>query len=312
MKICFFGVGGVGGFFGSLVTQRFSKEHQIFFIARGNHKEAICTNGLMVKKEGGKEIILANPDICTDTTADLPTCDLIVLSVKSYDLEEAVQAISGIATTTTMILPLLNGVDIYERIKKQSPPGRILPSCVYIGTHIENPGVIYQNGGNCKICIGKDPVHSGFYPEQLLNLLHESGINCSFEEDIRVPIWSKFMFIASYGLVAATHDKTLGEILENDSLCSKVLTIMEETEKIARKLQIPLPPDIVSASYNKAKQFPYETKTSFQRDVESKRTTHEGDLFGGTLIRYGESLGIPTPGTREIYTTLLQKTDSYT
>ena len=87
MKICFFGVGGVGGYFGTLVTDKFKNKHEIFFIARGSHKDAICSNGLTLKKAGDNETINVTPEKCTDTVNDLPVCDIIVISVKAYDLK---------------------------------------------------------------------------------------------------------------------------------------------------------------------------------------------------------------------------------
>ena len=69
MKICFFGVGGVGGYFGSLVTQRFKDENEIYFIARGKHKDSICANGLTLRKAAG-EIVNVSPEKCTDNMVD--------------------------------------------------------------------------------------------------------------------------------------------------------------------------------------------------------------------------------------------------
>ncbi len=305
MKICFFGVGGVGGYFGSLVTKRFLSEHEIYFIARGKHKEVICANGLTLKKSDGSEIINVLPNKCTDSLEGLPICDVVILSVKSYDLSDAVINISKISDEKTLILPLLNGVDIYERIRKYLSNGFVFPSCVYIGTHIESPGIIYQNGGSCKLYIGYDPMFPDFYPESLLEILKESEIDFEWQKYIQVSIWSKYMFIAAYGLVSATYEKTLGEILEYSGLSQLTKSIMSEIEKIARKLNIPLGSDIVETSFLKAKQFPSNSKTSFQRDVELKGKINEGDLFGGTIIRYGEELGLPTPNTRNVYEKLL-------
>ena len=309
MKICFFGLGGVGGYFGSVVAEAFNEKHDFYFVARGSHKEAICKNGLTLKKAGGDAVINVRPKICTDTAADLPMCDLIVLSVKSYDLAAAVKDLSKIAHEKTIVLPLLNGVDIYERIREHLPTGIVLPSCVYIGTHIESPGVIYQNGGSCRIFIGKDPKFPDFYPEALLTLLKGAKVDFSWEEDVRVSIWSKFMFVAAYGLVSAVYEKTLGEILENSDLSHEAIAIMGEVYQIAQKLNVPLDSNAVETSYLKANQFPFETKTSFQRDVESKGKVNEGDLFAGTLIRFGETLGLPTRNTRDIYERLIRKFD---
>jgi 2-dehydropantoate 2-reductase len=222
-------------------------------------------------------------------------------------LPNAVQEINKIVSDKTIILPLLNGVDIYERITKHLKTGIVLPSCVYVGTHIESPGVVYQKGGSCKISLGRDPKFTDFYPASLLALLEDSQIDFDWEENVKTPIWSKFMFIAAYGLATATYKKTMGEILEDTDLSALTKSIMLEIEEIAKRLEISLSPTIVEESFNKAKQFPYETKTSFQRDIESKGSINEADVFGGTLIRYGKELNIHIPNITVTYEKLLKQ-----
>jgi len=307
MKICFFGVGGVGGYFGALVTKRFRSEHEIYFVARGGHKDAIFRNGLTLKKSGGAEVINVLPKLCADDIKEIPVCDVIILSVKGYDLDEAVRSLSTISNKETVILPLLNGVDIYDRIRKNLKTSILLPSCVYVGTHIESPGVISQNGGDGKILLGVDPRHPDYYPLELLNIFQESGIQYSWESNVPVSIWSKYMFIAAYGLITATFDKSIGQILDDSMLSKHTLSIMREIESIAKRMNIPLGDDIVEVSFNKARQFPYETKTSFQRDVESKGKINEADLLGGTIIRLGNELNIPVPNTARIMDELFKK-----
>ena len=148
----------------------------------------------------------------------------------------------------------------------------------------------------------KLPVHAfwDIYPETLLKLLKESEIQYDWEEDVNLSIWSKYMFIAAYGLVTAAYNKTVREVLEDKEKGAITREIMQEIDAIARKLNIALPEDIVETSFIKANQFPYEAKTSFQRDVEAKGKINEGDLFGGTLIRYGEKYDIPTPQTKMV------------
>ena len=152
------------------------------------------------------------------------------------ELRKQAKEISKIANEKTIILPLLNGVDIYERIREHLDAGIVLQSCVFIGTHIESPGVIYQKGGTCKISIGADPEFPDFKLDSLINLLNNAGINFELEENVKISIWSKYIFIAAYGLVTASFDKTLGEILENTELSQAVKSIMYEIEMIARKL----------------------------------------------------------------------------
>jgi 2-dehydropantoate 2-reductase len=47
--------------------------------------------------------------------------------------------------------------------------------------------------------------------------------------------------------------------------------------------------DETVASINKANNFPFDTKTSYQRDIETKGPVNEGDIYSGTIIRMGEA-----------------------
>jgi 2-dehydropantoate 2-reductase len=304
MKICFYGVGGVGGYFGGLIAQKLSNSNDIYFIARGNHKDVINSQGLTLKKSGGKEIIIVKPKLCTNKINEIPVCDVIIVSVKSYDLPIVSEELNQISNKETIILPLLNGVDINERIREKLNKGIVMRSCVYVGTHIESPGVIYQEGGNCKISIGSDPKNKAYFPEKLLNLLKNGNINFEWIINIQEAIWSKYIFIASFGLVTSTFDKTLGEIIQDKILLEKTKAIMNEVLKVSKKLNVNLNSDIVNKSIEKANQFPSETKTSFQRDIEKKGAVNEKDLFGGTLIKYSDRFEIDIPNIKSIYSRL--------
>ncbi|MDT8338033.1 MAG: 2-dehydropantoate 2-reductase [Sulfurimonas sp.] len=308
MNICFYGVGGVGGYYGTLLTKYFNEtgKGNTCFIARGKHKDAILEQGLLLKKEGGNEEILIKPNFCADTVNDLPVFDIVVVSVKGYDLESVTKEVSKITDENSIILPLLNGADIYDRMRQHLKKGYILPACLYLGTHIESPGVIFQKGGSCQISIGKDPSYPKFYPEKLLNLFKKADVLIEYFEDVNIEIWTKFIFIASFALVTATYDKTIGEVANDESLGILVKNIMQEIELIAKAIEIELPPDIVETSFSKANQFPFETKTSFQRDVELKGKQSEWDLFGGTVLRYADKFNIPANNTKETLGKLLQ------
>jgi len=311
MNVCFFGVGGVGGYYGTLLTKYCDEtgKGKTYFIARGKHKEAILEKGLLLKKKGGKEEIRIRPAFCSDTVDGLPVFDIVVISVKGYDLEGATREIGKITDGNSVILPLLNGADIYERIRQHLKKGYVLPACLYLGTHIESPGVIFQKGGSGQICIGKDPSFPEFYPERLLQLFKKAGILIDFFEDVNIEIWGKYMFIAPFALVTATYGKSIGEVAHDENLSVLVKNIMQEIASIAKALKIGLPSDIVETSFAKASQFPFETKTSFQRDVELKGRQSEWDLLGGTVIRYAERFNLPANNTKATLDRLLQDVD---
>jgi 2-dehydropantoate 2-reductase len=303
-NICIFGVGSVGGVFGGKIAHAIAQERdtdrRVFFIARGAHLEEIKRNGLILNtpEESG---IVCNPTLATDNIAEIPQPDLYLLCVKGYDLDDATRAIKTNIGTHTLVIPLLNGVDIYERIRKNMHKGIVLPGCVYIGALLERPGVVTHAGGPGLIAFGKDPNYPDFDPAGIIDFFNDMGIQFTWSDDGSYAQWQKFVFIAGYGLVTAYTAKTFGEILSDSKLRELVRKVMEEIAAVAKKKGVPLAETIVADSLETGSNFPPETKTSFQRDVETKGKRHEGDLFGGTIIRLGKELGVPTPVTESIY-----------
>jgi 2-dehydropantoate 2-reductase len=303
MNIAVIGIGGVGGYFGGKIAKLAEKESdlKVFFIARGAHLAEIIQNGLTLDSSEG--IIKCRPTLATDRIEDLPSFDICLICVKGYDLADAVKRLAPKITDKTVILPLLNGVDIYERIRAVIKNGIVLPSCVYIGTHISKPGTVVQRGGEGSIIFGNDPLHDEG-PDTLVGLLAKAGIKYKWTSEPYVEIWGKFVFIASFGLVTANYNKTIGEVMESAELSGYTRSIMKEITNIAAKRNINVPAALIDDTFSKAKAFPFETKTSFQRDFEILGKNDERDLFGGSIIRMGRQAGVETPVTESIYASI--------
>jgi 2-dehydropantoate 2-reductase len=302
-SVCVYGVGGVGGYIGGKMAHTIHNTpdvtHKIYFIARGEHLDVIQRKGIEVVTP--EKTMTGVPTLATDDINKIPSPDLYLLCVKSYDLDEAVASITPKVHERTLIMPLLNGADIHDRIRARLDTGIVLPACVYVGTHIETPGVIRQSGGDGVILSGKDPKFPRFTPEPVIGFFKEMGIHFQWNENPFPAIWEKYVFIAAFGLTTAWSGKTLGQIMEDDESKAMVQSIMMEILAIAQSKGIRLPKNIIEASISKANNFPFDTKTSYQRDVETKGHVNEGDIYGGTIIRMGEALGISTPATKTIY-----------
>lgn len=301
MNIGIIGVGGVGGYFGGKICQSAAVlKAKVYFVARGGHLEEIRKNGLRVKTALEGEWI-SRPTLATDDIEELPELDVCLICAKSYDLKAVVARLQSKVSDTALILPLLNGIDIYDRIRESIGAGTVLPACAYVGTHVETYGKVTQNGGARKILFGKDPQKDIPAPGPLFELFDASRIKYEWFDDVYPEIWAKYVFIAAFGLVTAGFDKTLGQIMESIELSDYALSIMGEIVAISRKKGIGLQETIITDSYEKGHDFPYETKTSFQRDFERSDKPDERDLFGGTILRLGERFGVGTPFTREVW-----------
>jgi 2-dehydropantoate 2-reductase len=247
------------------------------------------------------------PDFVSDTPEALPEQKLIVLCVKGYDLARACESLRPIVTPETLIMPLLNGIDIYERIREALPSGMVLPSCIYISAIREEPGFSVHAGGKGNIIAGEDPLHRKFNPALLASRMATAGIPFDWQADAFPALWRKYLFIASYGLVTGMSGKSFGQILEDPGLSAAVRSILGEIYALSLAKGVALPDSVLEESFENARNFPYEATTSFARDLAAAGKPNEADLFGGTILRLGEELGVPTPATRAAHEAVLKK-----
>lgn len=303
--ICIYGIGGVGGYFGARIAHKVSKDKlakQVCFIGRGEHLKTIQQKGLKLVTD--QEEFTCFPNIATDHIRNIPIPDLYLLCVKGYDLDNAVASMAKKVSADTIVLPLLNGVDIYERIRKNLKKAIILPACVYVSSSIAKPGTVRQTGPEGHIVFGKDLKYPNHDVQNIIQFLKQMKIKATWSDNPYSAIWEKYIFIAAFSLTTAYSGKTIGEVLADEKLKSMTENMMREIVLIGKAKNIQFNRDIVEETLKKAQNFPYETKTSFQRDYEKGNNRHEGDIFGGTLIRLAKEYDIAIPMITEVYQNL--------
>lgn len=308
MQITIIGLGGVGGYFGFKLAHTFKNQTDITitFVARNSTYQIIRQEGLSLISPEFTGTNTVQPDLLLEQVNDIKSADLLVICVKEYDLENICRGLKPIVQDNTVILPLMNGVDIYERIRKVLGKGIILPSCVYIASHLEKKGLIVHKGKPGLIIMGKDP-RSAFSPEAIITLFTQAGISVDYLENVYTAIWEKFIFIASFGLVSGRHNKSIGQILESPQLRQKAQSIMEEIRNIAQARGIGIHPNIIAMAFKKAEDFPFLTPTSLQLDLQSGKPDTELELFAAPVLLYGKELGLPVDATHEIYSEIIQQ-----
>jgi 2-dehydropantoate 2-reductase len=305
-NICVAGVGGVGGYFGGMlalnITTNYRDKRNIVFVARGAHLEAIQKNGLVIKPFGEQEQpITCVPNVATQKVTDLNLINLLIVAVKGYDLEQTIESLKEKISSDTVIVPLLNGVGNEEKIRKILPKkGIILPTCVYISSKIEEPGVIKLMGNIARIVAGPDPLNRDYDGSEITLFFQTMGIKFTWAEDPQIAIWQKYMFIAPAALITAANNITINGIVQSEDFKQDFCAIMAEIRKIAEKKNIFLPESAEADSIKIAEKIDKDAKTSFQLDVEKKKPKTEIDVFGYDIIKMGKEVSVDTPVTEKL------------
>ena len=90
MRIAILGVGGVGGYFGGRLAQA---GEAVFFIARGEHLQAMQAHGLRVESLQGDFQVF--PVQATADPGEIGIVDVVLLGVKTWQVEAARATVAG-------------------------------------------------------------------------------------------------------------------------------------------------------------------------------------------------------------------------
>jgi 2-dehydropantoate 2-reductase len=299
MKILVMGTGGIGGYFGGRLAEAGA---DIFFIARGAHLEAMQQNGLIVKSVAGdfhlkKVNASSNPK-------DAGTVDVVMLATKTYDIEEAVALVKPTLKKEGFLVHLQNGIDIADRISKIIEPSRIVGGISYGVVQITEPGHIDHSTKFASLTYG--PFQNP--PPSTLGEFHRICQSARFEsnlvEDIKVRIWSKFLFICAYSGVTSLMRLPMGRIMGDEDTRALYKSCMNEIFEIAKAKSVILPSNLVQDRLDFSMTgFAPTATSSMQRDFAAGRRTELASL-NGTVSRMGKELNVPTPINDFIFASL--------
>lgn len=301
LRFAIIGAGGVGGFFGA---QLHKGGVDVRFLARGKHYEAIKRNGLTVLT-GGTTIRVPATSV-TDSPSRIGTADVVLFCVKSYDTESAAREIAPALHDRTVIISLQNGVQNEEVIQKVLPTGMVFGGVAYIYATITEPGTITEWGGPKKIVFGplRKDVQQRDIGMNILQAMTGSGIDAEYTDDIQVALWSKFIFITAVGGITALTRLTLGQILNAPETHDLLRSAMLESLAVATAAGITVPPTFVDDSFARLAKFDNNSRSSLYVDLAGGRRM-EIDALSGTIVRFGQRYGVPTPIHSLVYAALV-------
>jgi 2-dehydropantoate 2-reductase len=150
MRIAVMAAGAVGGYFGARLA---AAGHDVTFIARGAHRDAIRRDGLKIESALG-ELHLKDVNV-TDDPKQVGPVDVVLFAVKLWDTETAGEQTHALVGSNTRVITLQNGVDSVERLAPILGDDATIGGATYVVTTIARPGVIRHTGTIAKVHCGR-------------------------------------------------------------------------------------------------------------------------------------------------------------
>ena len=298
MKFAVFGAGGVGGYLGSRLADA---GHDVHLLARGDHLEALRSDGLRIESIAGDTAV--DPP-ATDDPADVGACDYVLFCVKSYDTRAAAADLAPLIGVDTAIVSFQNGVDNERWLADEVGADHVVGGVAYIFSTIAEPGTVEHTGGPARFVYGELDGRRTDRIEALDDALSASeGIDAVLADDIDVERWRKFAFIcAQAGMTAATR-VPLGELRETDASWTMYRRIVEEVCAVARAEGVDLPEDTVDQWLAFASDLDPEMTSSLHYDLTHGKRL-ELDALHGSVVRHAGNVDVDVPMNEAVHAIL--------
>ena len=297
LRVAVFGTGGVGGYFGGLLAR---SEHDVTFIARGNHLNAIKENGLRVESQLDGPFVV--PGNATDNTADVGEQDLVLFTVKMYHNIEALDSLKPLIGTNTVVLTLQNGIDNGDLLAEVVGEEHVMIGSAYMEGRVSKPGVVTQ-GGPGIAAFGEMKVGISRRGENLLQRFQESGWRVNLHENMPGMLWKKFAYIAGSAAVCAAANCVYEEMRTKPETRSLIQNAIEEVLAVGRAKGAPIMPDSLAWAMDSLDGFPGQGRASMAKDFTDQRPV-ELEGLTGTVVRMGKELDVATPVNDFLYAIL--------
>lgn len=298
MRIAVIGAGGVGGYFGGRMALA---GHPVQFVARGRHLAAMRSDGLVLECEGGP-LRLRAPDV-TDDPRELKPADIVLVTVKLWDLAQTGIDIAGCVGRETLVVPFQNGVEAIDLLADSIPRDRIAGGVAYIAATLRAPGAIAVTGTMARLRFG--PMMESQRPalQTFAEMCKTSGIDADVSIDIRRTLWEKFIFLNAFSGVTAVSRQSAGFVRGDPHLRETVEASMLETLRLAHAHGVALPHGFVEAQMKFLDTLPEMMRSSMLNDLNAGNKL-EAPWLCGAVARMYAARGSSAPINRTLYAAL--------
>ncbi|MCP3104988.1 2-dehydropantoate 2-reductase [Myxococcus sp. K15C18031901] len=309
MRFAIIGSGGVGGYYGARLVRA---GHDVRFLARGAHLRAMREKGLTVLGPEGDFTVAVRAE---EDAALLGPVDVVVLTVKNYDVASVLPAVKAVTTASdipalggasAVVLTLQNGVDSPSEVASTVGEAAVIGGTTYISTAISEPGVIKQAGTLNRVVLGEafgDTTRVSSRVQALRDVLAGAGLDVEAVADIRGPLWEKLAFLASMAGFCTAARTSVGPLREGPFFRDVFREAAAEVLRVAAAEGVTTtmrPDDVVRFMEGLAPGM----RPSMMVDFEAGKPL-EVEYLQGTVARRGHALGVPTPVMSTLYSVLL-------
>jgi 2-dehydropantoate 2-reductase len=212
--------------------------------------------------------------------------DVLWIATKATTLDAAVE--SAPPEHVSLAVPLLNGVDHVERLRRRY--AHVLAATISVESERTAVGRVRQTSPFLRVVVGPGG-------EPVAEELRAAGLpDVSVGAGESAVLWSKLAFLAPIALTTSAAAAPVGDVRDDAAWRARLARCRAEVCALAAAEGAPQDERALAALVDAAAP---EMRSSMQKDVDAGRPP-ELDAIGGAVLRAADRHGIPAPATAEL------------
>jgi len=298
MRILVVGAGAIGGYFGGRLLQA---GRDVTFLVRPKRAAELVRDGLVIKSPNGDVTLKNPPTVQANRLAE--KFDVVLLSCKAFDLDDAIRSFAPAVGPKTAIIPLLNGMlhlDVLDREFGHEP---VLGGLCAIAATLNEKREIVQLAPMQSLGFGERDGKLSDRVRAIAEVMASGKFGAAASEQIIQDMWEKWVFLASLAASTCLMRAPVGHILAAPGGDAFILGVLDECSAVAAaEGHSPSGPFFERVRGMLTAEGSPLTASMF-RDIRAGAPV-EADHVIGDLIARGNTAKVPVPKLRIAYTHL--------
>lgn len=288
MRLLVVGAGATGGYLGARLA---AAGQDVTFLVRPRRAKVLREHGLRVKSPLG-DIAITPRLVTADALAE--AYDAILLGVKGYALDAAIEDMAGAVGNRTLILPVLNGMAHMQTLAAKFGPRHVVGGALKVATVMEDDGLIVQLNGMQDFAYGEWDGEKSERIALLDAFLQSAPIGARLSVDIAREMWEKWLFLASLGAITCLMRGTVGDIARCTWGSETASALFDEALAVVRSVGVPPSAGFVDSTRAMLTDPASVLASSMYRDLQRGRDVEVENIVGD-LQRHAQQAGVATP-----------------
>jgi 2-dehydropantoate 2-reductase len=298
MRVLVVGAGAIGGYFGGRMLQA---GRDITFLVRPKRASELESRGLVIKSPNGDVTLKSPPTVQADKLSE--QFDVVLLSCKAFDLEDAITSFAPAVGPGTSIIPLLNGMRHLDVLDKKFGTDRVLGGLCAIAATLNEAREVVQLAPMQSLNFGERDGGMSDRVRAIWAVVAADHTGAVASENIMQDMWEKWVFLASLAASTSLMRTSVGNILAAPGGRDFLLGILDECSAVSTaEGYAPGGPFFQRTSGLLTAEGSPMTASMF-RDIKAGLPV-EADHVIGALIARADAAKIPVPKLRTAYTHL--------